>query len=115
MAEKLPTKRVINVHGQRVVTNHPLLWTVYSVETGEAFERSPIDARELVRSGEFSFTPPGRDAEAAPPAPLGDAATAEPETPAPDVSERADETVRAQRAAEKEQQLAPRGRRQRGA
>lgn len=115
MADGLPKKGVVNVHGQRVVTNHPLRWTVYHVETGEPVEAWPVDARELVATGEYTFTAPAGVGSA----PSGDEAQTapEPDMPAPDVSDRADADVRRAKASEKEQLLdpTPRGRRQRGA
>lgn len=31
---------------------------VYDVETGATLRRSPVDAREMVASGQYSMTPP---------------------------------------------------------
>jgi len=104
MAEQLPAKRVLSVQGQRVVTNHPLRWTVRNVATGEIREAWPVDAREMVASGEWAHVVPS---DAAP------QATEEEE--APDVGPRADADVRKAKAAEKEAlNPEPRSRRQRG-
>ena len=106
MAEQLPAKRVLSVQGQRVVTNHPLRWTVRNVETGEERQAWPVDAREMVASGEWAHVVPS-DAAPEP--------TESQEELAPDVGPLADAEVRKAKAAEKEAlNPEPRTRRQRG-
>lgn len=83
MSEEIKAPKVIRSETKPDVFGHPYVrfvgrgdtggrWVescVYNIETGEKHLCWPVDARELVKSGEYSYDPPGVAPGTVPPAP----------------------------------------------
>lgn len=73
----------LNCHTGTLMNHTGTLATIYDVKTGQAIQRRPVDARELVASGKYSFQHP-RQGKAAPTPPQDSSTPPEPPMPPQD-------------------------------